>query len=157
MTEELRDRLIGAWELVSYVETPTDGSPPHEPLGAGARGIIMYTPDGYMSAQLSRAERPGFASGDWFDGTPAEYAAEASSYIAYTGPFHVDEETGSLSHTMFISLFPNWTGQTQPRVVNLEGDTLTLGTASPIMSAGQEVTSRLVWRRATPITGRSQA
>jgi hypothetical protein len=27
-------------------------------------GIIMYTPDGYMSAQLSKPDRKPFASGD---------------------------------------------------------------------------------------------
>lgn len=108
----------------------------------------MYTPDGYMSAQLSATERTPFASGDWFDATDAEYKEEASSYIAYTGPYRVDEETGELFHSMFVSLFPNWTGQTQQRLVSLEGNTLTLGSASPIMSGGTEVESRLVWHRA---------
>ncbi len=54
MSEGLRDRLIGAWTLVSYQEIPVDGSDPFEPLGHEPQGIILYTPDGYMSAQLSR-------------------------------------------------------------------------------------------------------
>lgn len=148
MAAGLREQLIGAWKLVSYHEHPTDGSEPFEPLGPEPQGIIMYTPDGYMSAQLSAAERTPFASGDWFDATDAEYKAEASSYIAYTGPYRVDEETGELFHSMFVSLFPNWTGQTQQRLVSLEGNTLTLGSAGPLMSGGTEVESRLVWRRA---------
>ena len=37
-------------------------------------GIIMYTPDGYMSAQLMRPGRRPVASGDWFDGTDEEYS-----------------------------------------------------------------------------------
>lgn len=150
MPDELRARLIGAWTLESYREVPTDGSDPFEPLGSNPQGIIMYTPDGYMSAQLSAPDRAPFASGDWFDATDEEYRAEATSYIAYTGPFEVDDDAGSLHHSMTISLFPNWVGQTQPRVVSLEGDTLTLSSASPIMSAGMEVMSHLVWRRATP-------
>lgn len=152
MAQRLRDRLIGAWNLVSYREIPVDGSEPFEPLGHEPHGIIMYTPDGYMSAQLSKTDRPEFASGDWFDGTAADYEAEATSYIAYSGRFHVDEETESLSHSMFVSLFPNWTGQTQPRVVRLEGDMLYLSTASPIQSSGRTVNSALSWRRATPNT-----
>ena len=44
----LRERLIGAWSLVSYVENPVDGSAPFHPLGADPRGLILYTPDGYM-------------------------------------------------------------------------------------------------------------
>lgn len=150
MAEDLRDRLIGAWKLVSYVEIPVDGSDPVEPLGHEPHGIIMYTPDGYMSAQLSTADRPNFASGDWFAGTQEEYVAEASSYIAYSGPFHVDEDKRSLTHSMFVSLYPNWTGQTQPRRVELDGDTLKLGTTSPIQSGGKTVDSYLTWRRAEP-------
>ena len=33
MSQGLRDRLIGAWTLVSYQEIPVDGSDPFEPLG----------------------------------------------------------------------------------------------------------------------------
>ena len=60
--------------------------------GERPKGIIMYTPDGYMSAQLMHPDRRPFASGDWFEGTNDEYREEASTYIAYSGPFHVDEE-----------------------------------------------------------------
>ncbi|MDN0083908.1 lipocalin-like domain-containing protein [Crenobacter sp. SG2305] len=148
MKPTLREQLIGAWKLVSYVEQPVDGSEPFHPFGEEPQGIIMYTPDGYMSAQLCRQDRVPFASGDWFKGTAAEYEAEANSYIAYTGPFQVDEEKQSLTHSMFISLFPNWIGQTQPRVVKIEGDILSLSTASPINSGGKLVNSYLRWQRA---------
>ena len=79
--------------------------------------------------------------------TPEEFAAEASGYIAYSGPFRIEAD-GLLAHTMAVSLFPNWLGQTQPRLVSLEGDTLRLSTASPIRSCGREVTYHLIWRRA---------
>jgi len=92
----LREQLIGAWRLVSYIESPVDGSPKRVPMGEKAQGIIMYTPDGYMSAQLMTPGRRNFASGDWFKGTPEETAEEASGYIAYSGPFHVDEDRQSL-------------------------------------------------------------
>jgi len=151
MSDSLRESLIGAWKLISYEERPTDGSPSFYPMSKNPKGIIMYTPDGFMSAQLMHPERKDFESGDWFDGTDEEYKQEASTYIAYTGPFHVDEEKKTLSHTMFISLFPNWTGQTQPRVVKLEGDYLYLSTASPIISSGKEVNSYLVWKRASKV------
>lgn len=150
VAEGLRSRLIGAWKLVSYQEIPVDGSEPFEPLGHEPHGIIMYTPDGYMSAQLSRVDRPAFATGDWFEGTTENYVTEANSYIAYSGPFDVDEKKQTLTHSMFVSLFPNWIGQTQPRAVKLEDDTLHLGTTAPIQSAGKTVNSILKWRRAEP-------
>jgi hypothetical protein len=52
VAQGLREQLIGAWKLVSYEERPVDGSPPFYPMSEKPMGIIMYTPDGYMSAQL---------------------------------------------------------------------------------------------------------
>lgn len=151
MNNTLREQLIGAWKLVSYVERPTDGSEPMYPMGEQPQGIIMYTPDGYMSAQLMKPGRPEFASGDWFEGMSEEFEAEAKGYIAYSGPFHTDEEKRQLTHSMFVSLFPNWLGQTQPRVVKIEGDTLHLSTEKPIHSGGKETMSYLTWKRASPV------
>ena len=148
MAQGLRERLIGAWKLVSYVEEPIDGSTPFYPMGEKPEGIIMYTPDGYMSAQLMHPDRPAFASGDWFRGSDEEIKEDALGYIAYSGPIHTDEVKHTLTHSMFVSLFPNWLGQTQPRVVKIEGDILHLGTATPIMSGGKKVNSHLSWRRA---------
>ena len=69
-----------------------DGSEPFHPMGEKPNGIILYTRDGYMSAQVARSGRRFFASGDWFNGTPEEVREGASGYIAYSGPFHTDEE-----------------------------------------------------------------
>jgi hypothetical protein len=44
---------------------------------------------------------------------------------------------------MFVSLFPNWIGQTQPRVVKIDGDNLYLSTASPIELSVRTVNSYL--------------
>lgn len=148
----LREKLIGAWQLVSYEERPVDGSEPFFPMGHTPMGLIMYTPDGFMSAQLSQSDRKTFASGDWFKATDDEFRNEAMTYIAYSGPFNVDEQNQHLPHSMLISLFPNWIGQTQPRVVRIEGDHLFLSTASPISSGGKIVNSHLEWRRADAST-----
>jgi hypothetical protein len=43
MTQGLRERLIGTWKLVSYVEKPVDGSASFYPMGEEPQGIIMYT------------------------------------------------------------------------------------------------------------------
>jgi hypothetical protein len=143
----LKQQLVGAWRLRSYTDEPVDGSGKSHPMGENVQGLIMYTPDGFMSAQLMTAGRPGFASGDWFDGSDEEYRAEAGGYIAYSGPYAVNEVDQTLTHTMDVSLFPNWIGQTQPRIVELTEDTLKLSTAEPFMSKGQLVNSYLTWTR----------
>ena len=48
-------------------------------------GLILYTPDGYMSAQLSAADRPNFESDDMYKGKPQDYVAAGLSYLAYSG------------------------------------------------------------------------
>jgi hypothetical protein len=116
MVEKLRDQLIGAWTLVLYVETPVNGGPSNHPMGNGPIGIIMYTPDGYMSAQLMRPNRTPFASSDWYKATPEEYGREGPAYFAYSGLFQVDEENATVTHSVLVSLFPNWIGGTQTRV-----------------------------------------
>jgi Lipocalin-like domain len=144
----LREKLIGAWSLVSYAETdPKTGQTDH-PMGEHPEGLIMYTPDGYVSAQLGSADRRPFEGGDMYAGRPEEYTAAGSSYIAYSGPFFVDEAKGALQHEMRVSLFPNWKGQRQVRVVKIEGDTLHLSTDAPQEFSGAAKTASLFWRRA---------
>ncbi|MEK8044590.1 lipocalin-like domain-containing protein, partial [Burkholderia contaminans] len=75
LASQLREQLVGAWRLVSYEIRPRDGSAVTYPLGRDARGWILYTPDGYMSAQLMAAGRPPYADGDLQGGTADERAA----------------------------------------------------------------------------------
>lgn len=148
MTISLRDQLVGAWKLLSYVELPVDGGPSFYPMGETAMGIIMYTQDGFMSAQFMPSERKRFASGDWFTGTDEEYRQAATTYAAYSGPFEVDEEHRTVIHSMYVSIFPNWVGQKQPRLVRIDGDDLYITSVSPFNLRGRTVNAQLHWRRA---------
>ena len=146
--ETLRDAVLGAWDLVSYtIEDSPSGNTTY-PLGPDPVGLIMYTEDGYMSAQLMRSDRSTTAP----SGSPGETAAAAESafatgYLAYSGPFQVDEATGTLYHQVIVSLFPKWLGSTQLRCSHLEGDNLTLS-GSNTSADGVTSTHTLLWKRA---------
>jgi hypothetical protein len=155
MAEGLRDRLVGAWRLAEFSVTAQDGSVTY-PMGEDVEGLIIYTPDGYMSAQLMEPGRPSYASGEFIHGTTEEEAAAAAGYVAYSGPFYADEESRTVRHHMSVSLFPNWIDDTQERFVELEGDTLTIS-AAPVLVEGSERTPRLIWKRATPNPRRQPA
>ena len=146
----LRESLIGAWQLVSLVETDAKTGGAYRPLGNKPQGLILYTPDGYMSAQLSAAGRPNFASDDMYKGEPQEYLAAGLSYLAYSGPYYVDEARRVVEHEMFVSLFPNWRGQRQVRIVKLNENELHLSTNQPQLFNGSLKTAAIVWRRANP-------
>ena len=141
---------MGAWTLVASVERGIETGVESHPLGDRPLGLILYTPDGYMSAQLQRRERPPFAEGDLLRATPEEYAAAGSSYVAYSGRFFVDEAKKSLSHEMAVSFFPNWVGQRHVRLVELNGERLQLSTDGPQRLNGVLKTVTLSWRRAQP-------
>lgn len=146
----LREALIGAWRLVSCVETDIETGELFLPMGDKPEGLILYTPDGYMSAQLNAPERPVFASGDMYQGRPEDYVAAGKSYLAYSGPYRVDEALGTVKHEMLVSLFPNWKGQRQARIARLDGDRLTLRTDRPSLFNGSLKAATITWRRAGP-------
>lgn len=136
---ELKDQLIGTWKLVRYQDEDKDGNI-FFPLGKDATGFIMYNPDGYMSAQLMQQGRKAYESGDLHTGTKDEMAEAAHGYVAYAGRFELDEENSTVYHTMEVSMNPTWLGDTQPRVFELEGDTLSIVN-------GNVPNQKLVWQR----------
>ncbi|MFJ8510929.1 lipocalin-like domain-containing protein [Streptomyces avermitilis] len=143
--EEVRRKLLGAWELVSYTATSTDGEVVH-PLGPTPYGLILYTPQGYMSAQLGRGDRPPMRSARLEDAEADELARAAVGYLAYGGPFEVVDPT-TVEHHVATSLFPNWIGRSQVRKVSFEGSLLKLGIATPTRLWGAERTAELTWSR----------
>ncbi|OBA62474.1 hypothetical protein A5647_07845 [Mycobacterium sp. 1100029.7] len=144
--DKLRANLIGAWTLQSYESISLDGSDVTYPLGVDARGIIMYTPDGYMSAQLMRAGRAPFGHDDPHHAGDEELAEAAGGYMSYAGPFSVVDD-GLIAHHVEVSLLPNWIRGIQYRTARLRDDCLELGPAEPIMIDGAPRNAKLVWRR----------
>ena len=55
----LREQLIGAWKLVSYVETPVDGSPKRFPMDENAQGNQPV----YLDARADRRAHIGAVCG----------------------------------------------------------------------------------------------
>ncbi|GLE51924.1 lipocalin-like domain-containing protein [Mycobacterium montefiorense] len=143
---ELRVNLIGAWTLQSYQSSALDGSDVTYPLGVDARGIIMYTPDGYMSAQLMRADRTPFDHDDPHHAPNNELVTAAGGYMSYGGPFSVVED-GLIAHHVEVSLLPNWIGGIQYRKAQLRDCCLELGPVEPIVLNGVPRNAKLVWRR----------
>jgi hypothetical protein len=143
----LRTEVLGSWELVSYTAQDNHGGPITYPLGPDALGLIMYTGDGYMSAQIMRPDRPAYDRPETDGGTPEQAEAAAAGYLAYSGPFTVDENTGVLHHHPWVSLLPNWLNLTQLRHSKLDGSHLTLSAVTEAPD-GAETISTLVWKRA---------
>jgi hypothetical protein len=135
----LSDELIGTWRLVSYTAQDARSGPVLYPLGEDAAGLIIYTQDGYMSAQLMRTHRDGHA------GAPPS-APTTADYLAYAGPYTVDEAAGVVRHDVVVSLLADWLNTTQLRTGTVDKDRLTLVADVP---AGElTIRATLVWARA---------
>jgi Lipocalin-like domain len=64
---------------------------------------------------------------------------------SYCGTYEFRGET--VIHHVELSLFPNWVGVDQERLVEVRANRLTLSTR-PTLFAGVQQTARLVWERA---------
>jgi Lipocalin-like domain len=146
-TDDLRTNLIGAWTLQSYEARSIDGSNVTYPLGVNAQGIIMYTPDGYMSAQLMRSGRAPFSHDDAHSTRQDELVEAAGGYLTYAGPYTVIGDR-LIAHHVEVSLLPNWIGGTQYRAARIDGSFLELRPPEPILIDGERRNAKLVWRRA---------
>jgi hypothetical protein len=136
--------LIGTWRLVSWENRSVGDGEVSHPLGRDAVGYIMYGRDGYMSVAISRPDRARFAAGDLLGGGTGERARAAETYVSYCGRYEFRGET--VVHFVELSLFPNWVGAEQERLVEVAGDRLTLSTR-PMVLGGVLRTASLTWER----------
>jgi hypothetical protein len=120
--------LVGAWRLERWSLEYEDGRPSEFPLGADARGLLLYTPDGptdgWVSATLMNTGQP-------------------SPSLAYAGRY--DVRGGAVHHSIEISTDPTLVGMTTTRHIAREGDVLTLW--GPDFHAGTGRSQKIVWRR----------
>jgi Lipocalin-like domain len=135
--------LVGTWRLLSWENRTLDGKVSH-PLGEDASGYLAYTDDGYVLVAIMGAGRRPFVAGDLLSGSTAEKAGAAETYVSYCGRYEFHGDT--VLHHVELSLFPNWVGVTQERLVKLSGDRLTLSTR-PLLLQGKQQTAQLLWER----------
>src|SRR6476646_9190562 len=145
----LAEKILGGWGMISW-KTVVDDRVVGYPLGGQASGFLAYHPAGFMSVNISAPNRVRLPGEDPFEGDPKLLALDAKGYLAYCGPFSIVSET-ELFHHLKLCSFENWVGTDQHRIVQLNGDTLTLSTA-PRLLLGKQGIGRLTWKRVTSFT-----
>jgi len=136
--------LIGTWRLISWENRSVEDDRVSYPLGEDAVGYIMYNPDGYMFVAIMGPNRPKFAAEDHLSGTTEEEAQAEQTYVSYCGQYEFHGET--VVHHVELSLFPNWVGVDQKRLLEVAENRLTLSTL-PILLGGIQQTAHLIWER----------
>jgi Lipocalin-like domain len=136
--------IVGAWRLVAVAATTDAGAPLPAPFGTSPNGLLIYTPEGRMSAIISHGERQPLSIADRVSSPAEERAAAFSTFIAYAGRYTLHNDR--VVHHVELSLVPNWANTELVRLVRFEGERMILRTP-PIQVAGVSEVVDLVWER----------
>lgn len=106
------------------------------PFTKNAKGIIMYTPDGYMSAQLGTMDVLKFPCYNLLEGKDDELISGLRNYLAYSGFYKIEQDGDhfNLRHQMDVANYLNWLGDEQKRLFKLTDNNLTLSTETQLCS-----------------------
>jgi hypothetical protein len=137
--------VVGTWKLVSYDTQTPDGSKSF-PLGEEVAGMAIYLPNGRVSIQFMKRDRPLFKSGDAWRGTLDEERAAFEGFFGYAGRYTIDAARSVVTHHLEIASAPNYVGTDLVRTFSMQGNRLTLRTPQRQL-AGQTSASTLIWER----------
>lgn len=136
-----RSPFVGVWKLVSWEVAQPDGAIQYL-FGRNVVGYLMYTADGYMSAQIMDPDRrqsdPNFPLENAGAQTLSDpdRARAYTTYLAYCGSYTV--EADRVVHHVKAALIPSWTGSEQARPFRFDDGLLVIGAGA----------HKLTWRRA---------
>ena len=137
--------VVGTWRLVSY-DTQTPEGVKTYPLGQDLAGMAIYLPNGRVSIQFMKRDRPLFKAGDAWRGTLEEEREAFRGFFAYAGRYTIDAARSVVTHHLEIASAPNYAGTDLVRTFSFSGNRLTLRTPQRQL-AGQTSSSTLIWER----------
>lgn len=144
-TDTIKQKFIGNWKLISMFSQAKDLSKIY-PNSNQVNGLLIYTKEGIISAQLGNANREKFNNQDFRKGTNQEINQAFNGYISYFGNYKINQEKSYIVHDIKMSLFPNWINTKVKRYYQFENDLLTLK-ATPILYDNILRTPTLIWQK----------
>ena len=146
-TEITSGDLSGAWRLRSWLIHYDDGRDAGAPFGPRPDGLLLYHPDGWMSATVHRPGREPFPDGLSPRELDSERVAGAYwSYFHYAGTFHIEGDC--VIHDVKHSLNPGMAGTRQVRRMTLEEPRLVLEGIEELAQGARR--HELLWQRYDP-------
>lgn len=127
--------FIGTWRLISC-ETRTPEGKRLLPFGKNPKGFLIYTPNGYMSANIMKENRPPLGIDPEKAITPlvlfnprywrafVRYFMASRKYLSYNGKY--EARNGQVVHHVDGSLLPDWIGTDLVREYKMSDDQLEL-------------------------------
>jgi hypothetical protein len=140
------ERLVGTWRLVSASASTDAAHVDSTPYGAKPEGVLTYTSGGWVTAIIRHSDRKPLSTGDRISAPPEERTEAFATFFAYAGRYAVTKDR--VIHHVEISSAENWVGTDMVRIIQLDGDRMTLATP-PLTIGNQTRTFELVWKRVT--------
>tara|TARA_R110002073_G_scaffold323263_2_gene500551 strand:- start:622 stop:1065 length:444 start_codon:yes stop_codon:yes gene_type:complete len=141
-----REKLIGTWKLVSWEISYSPDGAVTCPFGQNPEGILIYSPDGYMSANISQADRSRFNSASVRKASEVEKCMAFESNFSYAGPFKIEED--HVIHRVDHALNPMMVGTIQRRHMEFVDRSLILSAEETLGEKNRR--HRLHWVKAEP-------
>jgi Lipocalin-like domain len=142
-TKSVKGQLVGAWTLVSWIQTRLDGSKNYR-FGTDPRGINTFDVNGHFSLIITRSDLPRVSSGDADKVTAEEAQAITKGSIGYFGTYTIEEDKTLSLHLEGTSLV-NQIGIEQKRVItSISAEELKYRNPTAVGGGQLEV----VWKRA---------
>ena len=144
-----REQLLGTWLLQRWQVEYSDARPSSYPFGTDAIGVLIYAPDGWMSATMALRQRAPLSSASAVQANLSSRARVMLEMLSYQGRWRL--EGNCICHDIVLSLNPVLIGATQQREAQLHEAALHL-VAREADAAGKQRLHRIVWvRDAAPL------
>lgn len=138
-----------------FAYLPSDESNRTTPMGNDAQAIIVYTSDGYMSAQFLTFQEAILATDGPGEPKSSPSSTTTSNFMAYAGEFYLMEASAQagpiIKHHARITNVAHLNGIVQSRTMQIsdesDGTYLELGSVEPITFSGEDRMIKVRWRR----------
>ena len=136
------NNLVGTYDLVSWENRHESGDITY-PLGPDAKGVISYSPDGFVFVHIMANNRKKHSAADLFGGSNSEIKDSATTHISYCGRYEIIGN--EVIHFVSISSFPNWVPSEQRRNWEFRDGQLLLS-AQDLQVGNEKVRAYLIWQ-----------
>lgn len=102
--------FVGDWKLISIVQPDSTGGQ-HDQWGPHPIGMIHYSANGMMAAQLYDERRKPLGAANFLDVSAADARAAFVGLASYFGAYAVDTAARTVTHTVQGAMAPDWIGR----------------------------------------------
>jgi len=139
--------LVGTWRLVSFV-TSGGNRVVHDYWDDQPLGLLIYTPDGRVIAQLYDSRRPRLGAAWEHASAPAAQSAFAGM-ASYYGTYRIDSVGRTVTHLVEGAMSPDWIGSELVRAYQFVAPDRVELRVLTSADAGAVEEAVLVWDRIT--------